>query len=354
MDYSTKLVSAELLGRLGDLDKIKVTFETGTVAYIFSSFAEVQQMVGEYVIVDFRQDVVDGEIAYVCTTLTTKVVVATVDSEKSVKLYSEEAGSTLSSVSFDDLDEGTEYAAVVLFCESAEIKTSQKAKWAEFLVLDKNRVANKMRWFYPDIADSEITNYNRKYVIAPITVNAYGIRAEYVQIKEGLSIASNPDFALAEAYCNRVIEESGDTDLRDYLAKSNLLRIIGEYTDPENIAESGYLIQQLAIQLGLAQEMRNLSKVVDYSFLLRLIVFDKLYVLTNNNANQMELAIQSVVNLAQAGPKMYNRKMILALTDSKTKMFERVLLDSFKDISKVSSLSHYITNVFPASYKIWR
>ena len=202
--------------------------------------------------------------------------VVAVDAVENMKLYTTENQHTDASIGIDDLVEGGMYTAVVLYCQSAEIKVGKAGKYRVFNCLDKDRRFVKV--FEHRIYDDEKNAYRCKYLCFDVAVtngfvNSVGAITEY----EKAAVKCDSDIEIAETYLKAITSE--DEELTSLLNRLTYFDTMKE-RQYEIDAAKGFGLVKLAKAVYLAHEMVNVSPIVDIKLLIRALFARTFYQLT--------------------------------------------------------------------------
>ena len=119
-----------------DLLKVKVNEESGAVteAFWFYNYSDAITYLDKDVIVDYRSEMIDGNIVQAINTFTVPTQINTLTRSTNIKLFSE-AEYNFATVSFRDVSDGEVLPNAIVYCVKQEQKSSPKAIWMEFIII---------------------------------------------------------------------------------------------------------------------------------------------------------------------------------------------------------------------------
>jgi len=258
-----------------DLLRVKFQNDTGdtTIAYWFYSLAEAMKYVNKEVLVDFRQEPIDGNIEYVINTFTIPTQVNTLTKDTNIKLYSN-AEDNFATVSFNDLSEDEELPNACLYCISQEIRSSEKATWIEYTVRDKLFRVAKLRLFDYDSAKFD---YAGGYVmVSPLMKSRYGFSCNVITKATG-EVPVNPEITIAQTYIKNYF--ANNIHALSCIDKFKLFEHLNDHMDYER----GYGVVRLATELAIAEQLTNITDNINSDIVKEAILASYLYVTQPNS-----------------------------------------------------------------------
>ena len=241
----------EKVSGYNNTDLLQVTIDHNIVAYWFYDYADSLQFLDKEVIVDYRDDMYNGEIRRFIKTFVLPTVVNTLDKQEGFKLYIDQEDNQ-SNTSFNEIQlSETKYGCIV-FCSKQEIKSSNNASWVELTIRDKFMRCAKLRLFDPETQDS----FEGSYIHCDLSRNQFGFNTKSI-VSVGGEMAANKEISVAEQYIKNMFAD--DMIATDYLNKTMLLKLLAEHVD----YEKGYAVVRLAMELAMADALHNVTKDVD-------------------------------------------------------------------------------------------
>jgi len=351
MQEIRNVIAVELLEAVDEETSIlKVSFQEGDSAYAFILHSVAVRFIGHEVIVGFREEIVYGKQEKVINTLTERTVVATLDKETEIKLYADSLPDIGSNVNFKDFEDTGSYQNSVVYCDSVWKGSSAKATWVSLRILDKKRNVAELKVFNPENAD--IGAYAKKYILCDLVKNKYGFNTGRVDIKSEIGISANPEITLAQQYIMNVVSET-DLPLSNMLKDSDMLNVVAGYSPIDMTVETGFLLVQMAMEISLARDFKNLSKEVDVDFLIRLIVASKLYVYTHSEDHPLSKELQCITKLMSYKTIATRRLMSALESEPSKKQLEREIFEHISRAAFSVLASTKGTGLILANNKFW-
>lgn len=236
----------------GDTDLLRVTIDNMVTALWFYDYADSLQFLNQEVIVDYRQDIYNGDMCQFIKTFTIPTVVTTLDKHEGFKLYLDQEDNQ-ANTSFNEISSGETKYGCIVFCCKQENKSSRNASWTEYLIRDRFMRVAKLRMFN---AEENDTDFSGQYVHCDLERNQYGFTTR-AMVSVGGVMAINKEIAVAEDFVKGFF--SADVPAMDYINKNNLLEAFKQHVD----YEIGYGVVRLAMELAMADALRNVTKDVD-------------------------------------------------------------------------------------------
>lgn len=241
----------EKVGNNGDIDLLRVTIDNTVVAYWFYDYADSMQFLDKEVIVDYRKDIYEGEMRQFIKTFVIPTVVNTLDKTEGFKLYLDQEDNQ-ANTSFREIKIGETKYGCIVFCTHQEYKSSSSANWAELIIRDKFMRCAKLRIF--DVDNKE--DFSGTYIHCDLSKSKFGFQTNQA-VAVGGYMAENKEIAIAEQFVRNFFAD--DKVASDYLNKTALLDRLKNVVD----YEKGYATVRLAMELAMADAMRNITKDVD-------------------------------------------------------------------------------------------
>lgn len=241
-------------------DLLKVVVDNLTTAYWFYDYADALQFVGQEVIVDYRMDMLDGNMQQFIKTFVRPKVITTLEKQDNFKLYLDQQDNN-ATVSFAEIGVGDTAYACCVFCSKCEIKSSQNATWLELLIRDKFMRVAKLRLFNYDAKE----DYTGTYICCDLERNQYGFKTSQI-IPAGGDVMVNEEIVIAKKFIENFF--ATDAIALDYIAKTGLFNYLEEHVD----YEKGYGFVRLAAELSVADALKNVTKDIDVTALCQAIL----------------------------------------------------------------------------------
>lgn len=313
--------------------------------YMFGNYNDTMEFINKKVIVEFREEMVEGKIASVVNNITVVNQVTGIERTDKLKLYTDHEYTIGANVIFKNIQEGETVDKAIVLCKLAEKESSDRASWVKLTVLDKNRNIGYIRVFD---ADGDGKAFEGKYIKCAVRKTKFGFNATDVYVKDDVSVSQNPKVKIAREYVEANVAE--DETLYSYISKFNLLDKIELYNHEEG-EEQGMLMVRLAMEISFINEMENLTNEVDLEMLRRLAVASKSYVVSTPDTTTYSKTLQSIIALTTHTISK-DRKLLVALDDSAEspiKIIEREIYDNIqslaKSLIKISGPEGYISTL---------
>lgn len=233
-------------------DLLRVTIDNTTTAYWFYEYANAMQYLNQDVIVEYRKDILKGELTQFIKTFTIPTVVHTLDKKENIKLYIDQVDNN-SNISFNDIADGETAQGAIVYCTSSKFNSSNRAVWQELIIRDKSMHTATLRIFDYENKEAKLEG---QYVMAALKRSKYGFQSEYVTPVNG-EVASNPEIDLAIQFIKNYFAD--DSLALQYLANTHLIEHLQETID----YEKGYGLMRLAMELAMVDSMKNITNDVD-------------------------------------------------------------------------------------------
>lgn len=243
--------SIEKVGNCQGTDLLQVTIDNSVVAYWFYDYADSLQFLDKEVIVDYRNDIYEGQMRQFIKTFVMPTVVNTLDRDAGFKLFIDQEDNR-SNTSFNEVNIGETKYGCIVFCSKQELKSSNSATWFEYIIRDKFMRCAKLRVFDPATND----NFEGQYIHCDLSRNKFGFQTDSI-VSVGGEMAVNKEISVAQQYVKNLFAE--DSAANEYLNKTSLLGMLEEVVD----YEKGYAVVRLAMELAMADALRNITKDVD-------------------------------------------------------------------------------------------
>lgn len=300
---------------------MSVKFKTiDEIAYMYGNYADTLSFLDKEVIVEFREEFLDGQARTVITNITVVNKVITLDRTEGLKLYTDFEFNTGSNVIFDNIAEGELIEKAIVYCKTVEQEASAKASWVKLTVVDKLRRIGYIRVFD---ADHSSKIFEGKYVKCAMRKTKFGFNATDVYLQSDINISINPKVAIAKQYVMATVVE--DSVLSGFVTKFDLINKIETYNYEEG-EETGMLLVRLAIELSMINETVNLSDKIDIELLKRLAVASKAYVISSPETSTYSRELQSLI-VVTAYPDIARDRKVLCCFDNESgspyKLIER-------------------------------
>lgn len=242
-------------------DLLQVTIDNDITAFWFYNYADSLKYLNQEVIVDYRQEILNGNKVQFINTFCLPVKVTTLDKTSGIKLFIDQEDNQ-SNVSFNAIEVGrTEYGCIV-YCSAQEFKSSANAVWMELIIRDRLMRTAKMRIF--DYEDKKIVLAGR-YIRADLSKSKYGFQTQ-MAVALDLEVNPNAEIEIATEFIRNYFAD--DTEALNYINKVRLIESLNDVVD----YEKGYALVRLATELSFVDAMKNVSKDVDLRTLGRVIL----------------------------------------------------------------------------------
>lgn len=274
------------------VDLIQLYFGDGLheSVYMFGEYNEVLQYLDKEVIVEFRTEIVKGQLHKVVANLGVVTTVTTLAQEDNIKLFLEEDLEIgTSNILFSELAPGDVVDKAIMYCIDHKYESSAKATWAKLTVLDRKRNMSYLRVFDPD---RDSVDLKGSFIKCALRMSDYGLQTQDIMVHSEGSVDSNPLVVIAERAIYNALQD--DKILLDYMSAKNILEKMKTYNLEEGL-EAGFMTVRLAVELMLIQQTANISKHLDVELLKRMAVCEKAYVVTNKSTTLLSHETQNII-----------------------------------------------------------
>lgn len=287
---SIELVESDVVG--GDL--LRVTIDNSETAYWFFNYAEALQYVGQEVIVQYRKDILKGELVQFIKTFVVPTAVTTLVKEDNIKLYVDQVDNN-SNISFSDIDLGETAQGCIVYCTACEFKSSNNAVWQELIIRDKSMHTAKLRIFDYDNASADLSG---QYVMTALSRNKYGFQSDFVAPANG-TVANNPEIDIAIKFIENYFAD--DSVALSYISKTQIIEHLKAVVD----YEKGYALMRMAMELSMVDSLKNVTKDVDLNAIGRAILC------SYGHYTRTSILSDSVSNVTLALPYPFENKTVV-------------------------------------------
>ena len=267
-----------------DCDLLQVTIDNSVNAYWIYSYADSGKYLNQEVIVDYRQDMLDGRLERFIATFIVPSVIQTLDATQDFKLFTD-AVDNYSNVSFNDIQPGENCAQCIIYCTKSEYKTSPKAVWHELTVRDRNFRIATVRIFDYDVRNLELAG---SYIRCDLARNKYGFQTDFVSTVNQ-ECPPNPEIELAKTYVLNYF--SNNTAAQTFMTKFDIINTLLRACD----YEIGYGFVRMAMELSMVNSMRNITNDIDIDIIAEAILTSRGYLSRNSklssNVNNIMMAM---------------------------------------------------------------
>lgn len=299
-------------------------------AVMFGNYKESLFFIGKTVIVEFREEYIEGQIMSTVNNLTVMNQVTVLDRKENLKLYTDFDFSTGSNIVFQNLNEGDLIEKAIMYCKEVKFESSAKATWAKLTVIDKNRRVGYLRVFDYDERSEELAG---GYIKCSMRVTKYGFVATDIYVAEGIGISANPQVAIAKEYILSVVQE--DEHLQNFVNQYDLINRIENYAFEEG-EEVGMLLVRLAIELSFINETENLSNQLDLELLRRLAVAKKAYVVNTPATSTYSKELQALIVVTTNQHMSRDRKILCCMDDEENSPFKLIEREYYKHVESLA------------------
>lgn len=321
-----------------ELDKVNSTtsimdvkFTDESSAKYISTYSSALNFIDKEVIVELRDDFFQGKIVPFIAQLTVTSVTNVISREADMKLYTEDTGETYATVAFGDIPEAGAIGAI-LFCTNVKFEKSDRAYWCTLTCLDRNRRSCQVRLFEPD---RDTANYINRYVEMNIKKRKTFFNATKVSIRQGLAPAANPEIQLAKTFILDVVKD--EKFILEFLEKTKLLEYIEKYNFDE-VIEPGYEMVRLAIEIEMIRNLKNVTKDLDISAMLKYAIVRRGYCTTHNEDTVKSKNVQNLYFAIQNGLIKSKLDMCLLDKESEKVVPEKEILEDFHSLANKIAL----------------
>jgi len=299
-------------------DVVQVDIDNEVAGLMLMQLSEALVFLNQDVIVEYRKDMYKGEVRTFVNTLTRIAVVNVLTRDSSVRklrLYPEESV-THSTVCFTDIPEGGSIGDVTLYCCDVKMKSSPKANWAEFTMIDKTRRVGYVKLFSP-VGNME--GFAGSYVRLDLMGTKYGYQTQRVSQTPGV-YSINPDVDIAISFIKDAIQFN--SPLKAFVDSTNMYEYMKDYID----YEPGYIAVRTAIELSLVDEISNMVASFDDVLVKQAIIASKCFVLRKDSKFSRQ-AISLVTLLSHKIDKQQETLLLLD-ENSRVESVERDIYNS--------------------------
>lgn len=314
MSICTSIEKVEQHVSGGDL--LKVTIDDLVTAYWFYDYGKALEFVGQEVIVDYRQDIYNGNMTSFIKTFVRPDVVTTLDKKENFKLYCEQEDNN-SNLSFSEIENGESRKGCIVFCISCEFKSSANAVWQELLIRDKTMHVAKLRCFD---YDNKNADFKGRYVMADLARNKFGFNADIITPVAG-ECPENPEIVLASQFILNYF--ASDAIAMEFITKTFFIDFMKEQVD----YELGYGLMRLAMELSMCDTLNNIAKDLDVVSIGQILLMNYAY------TTRSSVLSPSINNIFIAQQYNWpNKKLVLTALDmgQEVKSSEACAVDSIK------------------------
>lgn len=272
-----------------ELDLCELEFDGGADrAYIIWNYTNLVTYTGEEAIVTFRMDMYKGAAARFVNTLAKVGVVHTLEREDNIKLYVDKLDNHCT-VSFRDIADGQTAQRVTVYVVSVDVDSSARATWWDLTCQDRDRKISRIRLFNPEGSDAD---YKGRYIMCDISKNKYGFSTNAIVTVDS-QFPYSPEVAVAETFISKTFAE--DAGALQAMQSTSFLEIAKYYV----AEEPGYILVRLAMELDVANEMKNLTGDVDMGLVKQCLLLDKFWVLNNTSPFHHEVVAYASASRAK-------------------------------------------------------
>lgn len=305
-----------------DLLKVKIQNDAGdtTTAYWFYDLSNALAYLDQPVIVDYRQEIIKGNLEYTINTFTVPTQINTLTQAENIRLYAD-AVDNFATVSFNDLSVDEEIPNACVYCIKQEIRSSEKALWIDYTIRDKNFHIGHLRLFDYDTSKFD---YTGSYImVTPFTKSKYGFSCSAVTKATG-EVPANPEITIAKQYIQNFF--SDNEKALSALTHFNLFSHFEHQID----YEPAYGIVRLATELALTQQLTNITDSLNTIALQEAMVASHLYVAQPNT-----ILSKDVCNILLASKHDWTDKsLVIRIIDvSDDAPAERKVFTMIKDLA---------------------
>lgn len=266
---------------------MKVTFTDETSALYVSNYSSALDFIGKEVLVDFREDIYKGTVEKYIAQLSHTSVTTVLDRETDMKLYTEDTGEIYSTISFGDVPDFGITGAIV-FCTNAIFEKSDKSDWVKFTCLDRNRKSGNVRLFKPM---RDRANFINRYIQLNIKKGKIDFITDKVELAPGRAPEPNPEIKVAKTFILDIVRD--EPEIMEYINKTQILDFIEKYNLDEEI-EPGYEMVRLAIEIEQIRNLKNVTKDLNISSMMKYAILRRGYCITNNGKTVKSKELQNL------------------------------------------------------------
>ena len=242
-------------------DVLKVVIDSTEESFWFYPYAKALEFVNQDVIVEYRQDIYEGNMVQVVNTFTVLTKVNTLDKKNNIRLFSD-ATDNFSNLSFNEISDGETREACIVYCIKQSFQSSSNAVWIELLIRDKSMHVMKARLFDYETTMLDVTG---KYIMLDLRKTKFGFNTKHVLPVEG-ECPENPEVTIARSYIKEYFAD--DAVALEYISRTQLLEHLTELID----YEKGYALTRLAMELCLCEQFYNITDSIDIKCIARALL----------------------------------------------------------------------------------
>lgn len=250
MSICTNIIKLKELDEKTDV--LKVIIDSTVESLWFYPYSKALEFVNQDVIVEYRQDIYEGNMVQVIKTFTIVTKVNTLDKQTGIRLFAD-VEDNFSNLSFNEIEEGETREACIVYCISQSFQSSPNAAWIELVIRDKSMHIAKARLFD---YDKTMLDLSGTYIMLDLRKTKFGFNTKYVQPVQG-ECPENPEITIAKAYIRDYF--ANDATALNYITTTGLLDKMSEYVD----YEKGYALVRLAMELCLCEQFYNITNSID-------------------------------------------------------------------------------------------
>lgn len=242
--------------------------------YIFGDYNYYLPYVGKDVMFSVRNEVINGKVEPVIVTLAERTVIQTLDKEKlDVRLIPKDTTRAVCNFSIDDLRMGDIEIACICYLSSYELGSSNKAKWVDLSLIDKNSKLFNVKLFNNSLEEgfeSVLDDLIGRYVSLDIRLTRYGYQTDGIEVVEH-AVVEPPEVTVAYEYILNQV--SKDEYLTKYVEATNLLDSLRDII----YYEKGYHLVEIASEMMLIEAIDGLTDDYDMQLLKRMAIATRGY-----------------------------------------------------------------------------
>lgn len=308
---------------------LEVRFKDYSPCLIYGSKSEFIECLGKYVEVTFRWEIVKGERRQVVNNMTVLSQVNVLSQDNDFKLFLQDVPRNKCTVIFSKLENNSSLPKAVMYCTNIELNSNNRATWATLTVMDAEYKLSKLRLFHPE---DYVTSFVGNYIQADIDINSFGLKTTEIVLRDDLGGTVNPLIDISIQYIKNTFQD--DSPSLKCLEESKLLESMSKY-NPTGEYMMGYELIRLAKELSIAQTLSNLTKDIDKKLLLRVLLFKRLYILTEDSDDSTSIELKNVLILSAYPNLACDAKLVNAIHGCRTQMAEVDLIQPIADMVKV-------------------
>lgn len=307
---------------------LKLEFEDGDSAIMLSNMSTTLKYLNQQVLVSFREDFYQRAVHKFVNEITVESREVTLSQTENIRLYSEESGQIMSTISFKDVSESG-FKQAVVFCTNSKIERSDKATWCRLVCLDKDRMSANIRLFDP-IGWKE--DYNNKYLRLDIKKGKIDFISTRAEIMHEISFKQNPEIVIAKTFIMNTIKDY--PEIVEFVNRTKILDYIQVYNVDEDI-EPGYEMVRLATEIGIIQYLVNVTKNLNIEALLKNAILRRAYcTITDENVVQSKAAKNLIYGIVNKGVTS-KKDMCLIDKENTREIPEKEVRDCIENLANV-------------------